>query len=436
MDDSQIPPTTPLAPFPARRSRLAWLIAGLGVLVLLQVAALGALLAFPGLRAQIPFFWASPSLPAPPDSPRTAELSALTRPLKIEETFDQPTDRWEQSLARIADGAYEVRVDIPNYDSYGLFLGEKPVRDFDLAIDIQQIAGDPTAEYGIRFRQTGPGDYLMFSISGSGYYRLLQVKNNAYRSLVPWTFDGRIKTEPKAVNRLQVVAQRSSVSASINGAQVVDAKDEIDTGGQLTLGVTTFNKGGIVVRFDNIAGNAEGIDLKEDFSNSETAKWSIGGATIQDGGYEIFAGPGLQSWQQPLPNGSSLVGDFALDVDITFVRGLEEVSAYGVMFGDGGSFDFYTLYLFSDGRIGLFRSIVGGEPMVLASPVELSLVNAGDGATNHVRVEVRGKIISITLNGVALPELENPDPIHGMVGLIVSSGTQARFDNFLLEELQ
>ena len=50
-------------------------------------------------------------------------------------------------------------------------------------------------------------------------------------------------------------------------------------------------------------------------------------------------------------------------------------------------------------------------------------------------MEVRGNVISITLNGTKLPDLENLDPIRGMVGLIVSSDTEARFDNFRLEEL-
>src|SRR5262249_30965169 len=241
-DPQSSPPTAPLAsPEPPRRRHiLLWVIGALGVLVLLQVAVLGAVLAVPGLRNQTKPFWIKPSAAPPPESPLPANLPALARPLKIDETWDQPTARWEQSLARVVDGAYEMRVDNPNYDSYGLLSSEKPIRDFDIAVDMQQVAGDPTAEYGVRFRQTGPSDYLMFSISGSGYYRLLRVKSGVYSSLTPWTFDGRIKTGANAVNRLHVVAQGSSIAGSINDLQLISAKDEIDTGGQLTFGVTTF----------------------------------------------------------------------------------------------------------------------------------------------------------------------------------------------------
>lgn len=436
-DPQSSPPTAPLAsPEPPRRRHiLLWVIGALGVLVLLQVAVLGAVLAVPGLRNQIKPFWIKPSAAPPPESPLPANLPALARPLKIDETWDQPTARWEQSLARVVDGAYEMRVDNPNYDSYGLLSSEKPIRDFDIAVDVQQVAGDPTAEYGVRFRQTGPSDYLMFSISGSGYYRLLRVKSGVYSSLTPWTFDGRIKTGANALNRLHVVAQGSSIAGSINDVQLISAKDEIDTGGQLTFGVTTFDKGGVVVRFDNIAGRAEDLDLKEDFSNAETTKWSVGGATIVKGAYEITAGPGIQSWQEPLPNGSSSVGDFRLDVDATLVISDSDSAAYGVLFGDGGSFDFYSLYLFPQGGIGLFRSDRSGQVTTLVPPTPLELVKPGKNATNHIRLEVHGNSLSITLNGTKLPDLQLDQRVQGMVGMIVSSSTTARFDNFQLQEL-
>ncbi|HEU5099235.1 MAG TPA: hypothetical protein VFU22_09460 [Roseiflexaceae bacterium] len=437
MYDSQIPPTPPLEPPqpPQRRRLLLWVVGGLGALVLLQLIALGVFLAVPELRSQIRPFWARPAVAAPPESPQTAGQAAPARPLKIEESWDQPTTRWEQSVVRVADGAYEMRVDIPNYDSYGLMSAEGPVRNFDLAVDVRQVAGDPTAEYGVRFRQTGPSDYYMFSISGSGYYRLLQVKQGEYRSLTPWTFDGRIKTGPEAVNRLHVVAQGSSITGSVNDVQLATAKDDIDVGGQLTFGVTTFDKGGVVVRFDNIVGSAENIDIQENFGNPEAAEWSVGGASIVDGGYEITAGEGIQSWQQPLPNGSSNVGDFRLDVDATLVMTDTDEAAYGIIFGDGGSFDFYTLYLFPQGGIGLFRSEQSGQTFTLVPPVPFEEVKPGTDATNHITLEVRGQKISITLNGARLPDLELDQPIQGMVGLIVSGSATARFDNLVLEEL-
>jgi hypothetical protein len=470
-------PTTPLPPPPTPPPRgnrlLTWVVVGLGLLVLAQVAVAAAVLAtMPQVRDRAAAVFARPAGPPPPEEPGPAGgAEAPASPVLIEENFDQPTNRWDQSVSRFADGAIELRIDIPNYDGYALYLGpEEPapapeatpeatplagdepppepagptfdagaIDDFDLAVDVQQTAGPPTAEYGIRFRQSGPHDYLLFSISGGGYYRLLRVRNERYEPIVPWTFDGRIRTGAGAVNRLRVTASGADVAGFINGAEVARIADEVDVGGQLTLGLQTY-EGGATVRFDNIAGRAGDMDLHEDFTDPAQARWSSGGALLAEGAYEIAAGAGIQTWQQPLPNGASRVGDFELQVDATLQSGTGDGVAYGVMFGDGGSFDFYSLFIFPEGGLALLRSAPNGESQVLVPPTPVAAVNPGLGQTNTIRVAVRGNVLSVSLNGADLGELQLEEEIRGMDGLIVSSGAaddvRVRFDNFRLEEKQ
>ncbi|MEN9936923.1 MAG: hypothetical protein RLZZ387_3502 [Chloroflexota bacterium] len=464
------PPAQPLGPPPpARRSPLFWVVLGLGALVLAQVCVAAALFAaVPSVRERAMAVLARPSGPPPPERPGLAGgVETPARPLLIEENFDQPTGRWDQSLARVAEGALELRIDIPNYDGYALFLGPPPpeapaaptpdpgeqspeqpapaepqfdagaVDDFDMAVDVQQVAGDTAAEYGIRFRQQGPGDYLLFSVSGTGYYRLLRVRNEQYEQVVPWTFDGRVRTGAGAVNRLRVVARDAEVTGWVNGAQVVQVQDDVDVGGQLTLGLQTYDAGGVAVRFDNIEGRVGDIDLAEDFADPSRARWSSGGAQIVGGAYEIVAGAGIQTWQQPLPTGSSRVEDFVLEVDATLVSGEGDGTAYGVMFGDGGSFDFYSLYIFPEGGLALYRSTTTGEVEALLPPVPVEPVNPGTGKVNTIRIEVSGNLLSVMINGTDLGQAELDQDIQGMVGLLVSSGageTRVQFDNFRLEE--
>jgi hypothetical protein len=308
-----------------------------------------------------------------------------------------------------------------------------------MAVDATQVAGDPTAEYGIRFRQSGPGDYLMFSISGSGYYRLVRVTDQVYQSVVPWTFDSGINTGPDAANRLRVVAQGDSITAFLNGQQVIETTDEVIASGQLTLGLTTFDQGGLVVRFDNMAGNAQGQNLAEDFNDPEDVAWSIGGATIREGAYALFAGGGVQSWQQPLPAGVSEVDDFILEVDATLEQGADAGVGYGVMFGDGGSFDFYSLFILPDGTVTLLVADGAGNRVALLEPTPVDAVNTEVGETNHIRVAVRDNVITITLNDEELPAIESPFLVQGEVGMIVTSSdtgsVQARFDNFHLRAI-
>lgn len=425
---------------------LVWLIVGLtGMLFVLACLLVGLFLAFPSLRTAAMGLITSPPQPqqaAPPQAPTS--LTMPERPLALEETFDQPTEQWDQSSTQVVDGAYELRLDTPNYDSYGLLLGDGSqeftgiIADFEMVVDAQQTAGSIDSEYGIRFRQTGPGDYLLFSISSSGYYRLVRVQNNEYESVIPWTFEPQIETGLNAINQLGVVAEGRDLVLSINGAELATATDDNPAAGQLTLGVATFDEGGTIVRFDNVKGQTGPFDLTEDFSNPATTQWSTGSTLIVDGGYEIATDGGVITWQQPLPNGASDVGDFTLDVDVTLVEGNTENVRYGVLFGDSGSFDYYTLYLLPQGGLMMNYRDSSGESIALISPVEVPEVNPGADQTNKLGLTIDDGILRITINDTDIAEFETPQPIRGMVGLVVSSDpgspVSVRFDNFRLAE--
>lgn len=441
---------SPLAfdgPDSASERQSQWLLwgcaAGLGVLlVMIAGCALVALYFMPVVsqRLPVPLLQDGTAPSPPPESPRKDESALQAGRVQIDEDFNSPTNRWDQSLAQVVDGSYELRIDIPNNETYGLFMGNSSVRNFDMAVDVQQVGGDPTSEYGIRFRQSGPGDYLMFSISGSGYYRLVRVIDEEYRPIVRWKAHKLIQTGPGAVNQLRVVADEATIAAYINGAKVLEMTDEVGKAGQLTLGLVTFDQGGLVVHFDNIEGQAEGVSLKEDFSNAEAVPWSIGGSRIDNGEYEVFAGGGIQSWRQPLPPKSSEVQNFTLQIDATLVD-TAEGSAYGVVFGDGGAFDFYALYITSDGNMLLLRTDSDGNTVPLLPPSPLESIKTGLNATNTIRLEVRNSNeITISINGQELPGMRSSVPIErGMVGMIVTSSeqgrVQVRFDNFHLEEI-
>jgi hypothetical protein len=454
------PPLEPYTPIPGPEprgpNRLLLLAAGvLAAFILLAVIGIGLVLAFtPSLRARIPFLAQVAANGAPPEAPDKYAKNNGNGPITIEDDFSNATGLWEQSQTLVLGGTYEMRLDQPNYDSYGLFLGASDVRDFDMAVDMTQVSGSPVAEYGIRFRQASPDEHLMFSISGNGFFRLLRVSDKTYSSVVPWTKSEVINTGDGAVNRLRVIADGPNITGFINDQQVLEYRDAVQSSGQLTLGLVTFEQGDLAVRFDNIAGTAKDesldasgqplpeVDLAESFEDSSSVPWSVGGAEIANGAYEVFVGGNVQSWQQPLPTGSSQVeGNFVLEVDATLVSGTEGRTAYGIMFGDGGEFDFYTLYLYPEGGIGLFRSEKDGSGAAIAEPGLHDAILPGYDATNKIKIEVQDDTLSITVNDelIGTLRLEPGTEIRGMVGLIVNSGdvegVRARFDNFRLAEI-
>jgi len=437
------PPETPRG----RRRLLLIIAAVLGGFVACAALAL-VLLVFtvPTLRSRLLFL--SPVAGPPPEGPNKFRDPPVG-PVAIADDFSAASSGWDRSQTSIAGGAYELTLELDNFDSYGLYLGGDTIADFDLAIDATMSAGPPNAEFGIRFRQSAPDEHLIFSISPSGYYRLARVSDKTYSSLVPWTRDERIKTGVGATNRLRVVAEGPSITGFINGEQVLQHNDEQPAAGQLTLGLVTFEQGGLSLRFDNLEGFAmaspDGVqqarlELNEQFDDPAAAEWSVGGATIKGGAYELFVAGSVVSWQQPLPTGSSEVqGDFAVEVEATMLSGNPEGSGYGLMFGDGGAFDFFALLIMPDGSLMLYRN--GPDGGLVVQPTVVQAVNPGLNATNKLRVEVRGQKLTVLINDQALGEIEFPEGVKlgGMAGLVLQSadadGLRARFDNFKLEEL-
>jgi hypothetical protein len=440
---------TPPEPAPRGRRRLLLILASaLGGFV--ACAAIGLVLlvlATPTLRSRLAFL--TPAAGAPPEAPDKF-APPPEGPVSISDDFSGASRRWDRSQTLIDGGGYELSLELDNFDSYGLFLGGTAITDFDLAVDATMVAGPPEAEYGIRFRQSAPDEHLIFSISPGGYYRLARVSDKTYSSLVPWTRDGRINTGVGAANRLRVVAVGPLITGYINGEQVLEYTDDQQLAGQLTLGLVTFDQGGLTVRFDNAEGFAisapEGgepmrLPISESFDDPATTQWSVGGATVSGGAYEVFVGGPVISWQQPLPTGSSEVrGDFVLEVDATMLDGSTGGSGYGLMFGDGGEFDFFALLILPEGGIMLLRNDNGSE--VILPPVQIPAVQPGLDATNRIRVEVRGSQLLLTINDEELPPLEFAGDIDfgGMAGVILqgvdAGGIRARFDNFRLEEVE
>jgi hypothetical protein len=88
----------------------------------------------------------------------------------------------------------------------------------------------------------------------------------------------------------------------------------------------------------------------------------------------------------------------------------------------------------------LFRN--GPDGGMIIPPVQIEAVNPGLDATNRIRIEASGEVLTITVNDEALPPLQFPDGIifDGMAGVILqgadADGVRARFDNFRLEELE
>lgn len=436
---------------PRRPRWLVGLVTALGILVACQcLVVLGVLAsrtaAFDQLAIAVGWVRGTP----PPDAPAELQLAPRDGPLVIDERFDAPAARWDQSLVEVRDGALVMHVANRSFDSYSLYLGppaDDPaaeafgsgaVDDFDVTVDMRQTEGDVRAAYGIRFRQTGPEDYLMVAISSDGFARLVRVRAGEYVALAPWRQYGAIQRGIGATNRLRLVAQGANLVASVNGVQVITATDAIDVGGQLTLGVHTSDAGGATVAFEAVSGTVGALALDESFDDPAAVRWSVGGATLSKGGYEIIIGAGVQTWQQPMPVDSSRVAAFTADVSATLLQADGEGAAFGLVFGDGGNFDFYSLLVFPEGEVAVIRSSPTTGTEVLVPRTALPEILTEVGATNELRVSVADTILTLTINHSEIGQIDLGEQVVGRVGVIVSAGdagmTRVRFDDFVLRD--
>lgn len=90
--------------------------------------------------------------------------------------------------------------------------------DFILDVDIKTVDGSIDNWQGVDVRSQGDEDYYYLSISADGYYTIGKVVNNNLESLIGQpTRSGYINTGIGETNHIQIVADKNTLSYSVNG---------------------------------------------------------------------------------------------------------------------------------------------------------------------------------------------------------------------------
>jgi hypothetical protein len=182
-------------------------------------------------------------------------------------------------------------------------------------------------------------------------------------------------------------------------------------------------------------GGGTGVLFEDDFSNSSSGWDQVGGGTIttdyQGGEYVIRIDDeqNTDAWANP---GRSF-GDVRVEVDATKADG-DDNNNFGLICRSQNVGDFYSFWIGSDGTF----SIVEFKDRVFDYLLDWdrsAAINQGN-ATNRVRADCIGTELSLYANGTLLGTASDSSYSDGDVGLeagwIVSSGTEIRFDNFVV----
>ena len=114
------------------------------------------------------------------------------------------------------------------------------------------MSGPLENEYGVMVRyQPDTDDFYLFVISSSGSFIVEKYVAGEWQTLVPWTESPAIQGGD-AVTRLRVTCQGNKMRFFADGEQLTQIEDTSFRSGNIGLLVSTFDKGGAVVAFDNL----------------------------------------------------------------------------------------------------------------------------------------------------------------------------------------
>ncbi len=172
-----------------------------------------------------------------------------------QESFDDVGDWLISSDAAadvtVADGQLVVHIRQPGQLAWA--RTDRSFKNFHLTVDATQVSGPLDNEYGVLFRMDGDNSFYVFSISGDGYVRVAHYDRGTWLLLgSDWTPSTAIQ-QGAATNRLEIVAEGSTLTFWVNGVQVtsVTGADALRRG-DIGLYAGAFNEPGVVIAFDNL----------------------------------------------------------------------------------------------------------------------------------------------------------------------------------------
>ncbi len=220
--------------------------------------------------------------------PRPGQLLYIT-------TFDSFNEDWQ-----LYEGELSVQIHTENNNPVlqisvdaiqdGAFtVMEQAFSDFDLAVDVMQVAGSEDQDapgFGVLFRHKDNDNFYTFLISGDGYYQVRRRLDGVDEDLSDWAQTDTIALGNGAANQIRVIGQGDTFTFFVNEVQlplcltiwnplapgecqmpagnsgeqpvfsadgvVMQLVDASFSQGRIGLGARTFEQSGALVSFDNL----------------------------------------------------------------------------------------------------------------------------------------------------------------------------------------
>lgn len=162
---------------------------------------------------------------------------------------DSDDDEYALMDYKIVDGKYRWEA-----TAHKSFIGwvrsdRKSLTDFYLSVDIQQVEGPDSADYGVIFREDNNSNFYYFGISDQGAY-VLYVYFEEWDTLINWTDTKLIHSGES--NRITVIGEGSRFTFFINDQFLIEITDDTIPAGTTALAVELADENDrAVFEFDN-----------------------------------------------------------------------------------------------------------------------------------------------------------------------------------------
>ncbi len=189
----------------------------------------------------------------------TADNAANNWKVIRTDTFDSNKNKWlveSNSDDEYAITTYEItngkyRWDMTAHQSFigWVRTGKKPLTDFYLSVDVQQMEGPDTADYGVIFREDDDSNFYYVGINGQGKY-ILYIFFEEWDTLIDWTESEFI--EPGESNRITVIGEGSHFTFFVNDQYLTEFTDDKIPEGVTALAVELSEENDhAIFEFDN-----------------------------------------------------------------------------------------------------------------------------------------------------------------------------------------
>jgi hypothetical protein len=143
---------------------------------------------------------------------------------------------------------------VPKWYALSPCLGEEDFTDFVLEVDATQVAGPDHNLYGVMIRYYDATKDYCFGVPGDGNYTLVYDNldvDEPTTKLIHWKYSSAIKTGANT-NHIKVVAIGNKIELYVNDEFLETIQDDRVSSGTVGFIVSTSDKGGSHIRFDNV----------------------------------------------------------------------------------------------------------------------------------------------------------------------------------------